>query len=120
MSFARFLRTISDKIPPAAVLNMKALSELDPDKIYVENVRSVLRVPHGIARRICEMAVAQGVFRRFVAVECPDGSEAAEAERESELPPTVTCMREEDGFMAEVEMPSKGLRRVTFYRLVGE
>jgi hypothetical protein len=117
MLFERFFRTISSVVPPNVFLNMDALAELDPEKIYVENVRSVLRVPSALAVRLCELAVRQGVFTRFVAVECPDGSEGAVAERESDLPLSVTCHREEDGFIHDVELPTAQLRKVIFYRL---
>jgi hypothetical protein len=117
MWFERFFRIISDKVPPSALLNIAALSELDPDKIYVENVRSILRVSHGVARAICELAVKHGAFRKYTAVQCPDGSQGAEAEFGAPLPPTVLCYEERDGFLAEVEMPTDTLRHTTFYRL---
>lgn len=117
MLFEKFFRTISAAIPADLLVNMEALSALDPDKIYVENVRSILRVPHGVALRICELAVAHGVFTKMVAVECPDGSEAAAAESEENLPATVTCYAETDGFLREVEFQTNALQKVTFYRL---
>jgi len=117
--FGRFLKTISDALPPSLVLNLEALEALDPDKIYVENVRSILRVSHGLALRICELAVRQGLFSKFVAVQCPDGSEAAHASAEDGLPPTVICNKEDDdGFFHEVTLPTNTLPKVTFYRLV--
>ena len=116
--FEKFFRTISGVVSPNVLLDMEALSALNPDKITVENVRSILRVPRAIAEKICEIAVRQGAFRKFVAVECPDGSEAAEAEREDDLPQLVTCFAEEDGFIHEVDLPTRTLRKVTFYRLV--
>jgi hypothetical protein len=117
MLFERFFRTISGTLSPSAFLNMDALSELNPEKIYVENVRSILRVPHGIAVRVCELAVRQGAFQKFVAVECPDGSEGAEAENEWDLPETVKCFADEGGFLHEVSIPTKTLNKVTFYRM---
>jgi len=104
-------------IPATWLVNLDAVEALDPDKIYVENVRSILRVPHGVAVRICELAVDHGVFKKMIAVECPDGSEAAAAESESGLPPTVTCYTDDGGFMSEVELNTDTLRKVTFYRL---
>lgn len=117
MLFERFFRTISRVLPPNVLLNMEALAQLDPQKIYVENVRTILRVPTPIAQKVCELAVQQGAFRKFVAVECPDGSEGAEAEREEDLPPTVPCYSEDGGFIREIDMPTSQLRKVTFYRL---
>jgi hypothetical protein len=117
MLFEKFFRAISRVLPPNVLLNMDALSELNPERIDVENVRSVLRIPYAVALKICELAVRQGVFKKIIAVECPDGSAGAEAERESDLPPSVTCHSEEGGFVHDVELPTAQLRKVTFYRL---
>lgn len=117
MSLKKFLLRISGKLPVGVVLNMDALQQLDPYRIEVENVRSVLRVPRAIAQSICDIAVRQGVFLKLIAVECPDGSDGAEAAVESDLPETVTCYETENGFVREVELQTRSLRKVTFYRL---
>lgn len=118
MLLERFLKAISRLIPQKELSGKEALlSELNPDKIYVENVRSILNVSHESAVRICETAVRQGVFRRGVEVVCPDGAVACSADTEEELPPTVHCWTEEDGHSEEVELPTRSLRKTAFYRL---
>ena len=111
------------------MVGSEALSQLDPDKIYVENVRSVLGVSSKEAERICESAVRQGVFDRFIEVLCPDGVVAAQAASDAELPDTVMCWTDEGGWtddggptyeggtIEETEIPVRKLRKRIFYRL---
>ena len=108
-------RFVSPGIPPDS---LRALSELDPHKIYLENVRSILRVSSKKAQSICEAAVRQGIFEEYVELRCPDGSVPASAKNESDLPSIVHCWIEEDGHEEETEMESAQLHKVTFYRIV--
>ena len=118
MLLMKFLETIS-KFVPGSVLAGKetALAELDPDKIYVENVRSLLGISSQSAVHICETAVRQGLFRRAVEVLCPDGAVATSADTEAGLPPTVRCWVEEDGRFEEVELPTRSLAKIAYYSL---
>jgi hypothetical protein len=93
------------------------LSRLDPERIHVENVRSILDVSYAEALKIVEAAVRQGVFERRVDVICPDGSVAASAETEDKLPATVSCWSEDEGFSEELTVPTQSLPRTISYRL---
>jgi hypothetical protein len=95
----------------------EALARLDPDKIYVENVRSVLSISHPAAVKICETAVRQGVFIRGIEILSPDGSVAATVSKENELPTTIRCWTKADEHYEEIEFPTERLEKVTFYRL---
>jgi len=95
----------------------EALTTLDPSKIYIENVRSILNVSSSYAMRICETAVRQGLFERRIEVYCPDGGVIASARTETELPATVRCWKEEDGHHEEIDIPTASLRKEKFYRL---
>jgi hypothetical protein len=95
----------------------EALSHLNPEKIYVENVRSVLGVSAKEAERICDAAARQGVFERCVEVLCPDGVVAAAAESESGLPAQVPCWSEQEGHFEEIEVPVDTLQKRVYYRL---
>lgn len=118
MSLTRFLDAISRLIPGTPLTGREeAIATLDPEKFYVENVRSVLGVSHDSALRICETAVRQGVFLRRVEVLCPDGTVAASAGSEAELPEIVSCWTEEDGHCEEVTRPVKELRKRESYKL---
>jgi hypothetical protein len=115
----KFFDSIS-KIVPGSPLSGReeALARLNPDKIYLENVRSVLGVSSGSAQQIIDTAVRQGIFERYVEVVCPDGAVAASAKTESELPEIVHCWKEEEGHLEEREIPTSTLPKVTFYRMV--
>lgn len=119
MSFETFLRRIASLLP-GEVLGEKeaiALAQLNPEKIYVENVRSVLDVSTHRAEQICETAVRQGVFQKGIEVLCPDGVVAASADSEANLPTTVTCWTDTGRGWDETEIPTAQLRKIPFYRL---
>jgi hypothetical protein len=118
MWFQKFLDIISRLFPVNPLSGVEEeLAKLNPDKIYVEQVRSLLNVSHERALWICETATRQGVFSRHVEVYCPDGQAAASAPTESELPLTVMCWHEEDGDNEEIEMSTRELKKLTFYKL---
>jgi hypothetical protein len=119
--FQKFFETISSLIPNSTLIgNPEALSKLNPNKIYPENVRTILGVSSASAVRICETAVRQGVFRKCVEVVRPDGAIAASAETESQLPKTVRFFREDRGDYEEVCMPTREMKKNIFYRLTDE
>ena len=107
---------VPDAIPPG---DIEALSHLNPDKIYLENVRSVLDVSHRKAKSICDIAVKHGAFEEWIEVRCPDGSVPATAKTAADLPSTVRCWIEIDGESEPVDMESASLPKVTFYRFMG-
>jgi hypothetical protein len=115
----KLFQIINKAIPSPALSEEEArqLARLNPEKFYVENVRSILGVSHNSAKRICETAVRQGVFERRIEVRCPDGSVAASAESEAGLPQTVRCVHQEEQHFEEEELPVRDLEKVTFYRL---
>ena len=118
MSFEAFWSAISRLVPLDPLSGREAeLARLDPYKIYVENVRSVLGVSSSRAKRICETAVRQGLFSRCVEVSCPDGAIATSAQSEEELPEMVHCWQEEEGGLQEVEIATRRLPKTIFYRL---
>lgn len=119
MSLASFLRTIASALTPDAFagVNIQALAKLDPNKIYLENVRSVLGVSSKRALAICEAAVSQGAFQKGVEVRCPDGTVAASAGSTGELPRIVTCWTDTGDGFEPVELETESLEKATFYRL---
>jgi hypothetical protein len=100
-------------IPPGAVAQLKALN---PERIHLENVRSILGVSASRARLVCETAVRRGILSKRLLILCPDGSVAATADSESDVPPAVRCWREDDD--SEM-MPTQGLRRLEIYSFRG-
>lgn len=98
----------------------EALSKLNPDKFYLENVRSLLGVSHQRALELCNSAVRQGFFKRRVEVMCPDGVVAASADTEEQLPMTVHCLAESEGHLEEIELPTRSLSKIITYSLNDE
>jgi hypothetical protein len=117
--FDRFWKTTKSFWPSGLSEEQgRVLAQLNPSKIYVENVRSILGVSHAEALQILETAVRQGVFEKYVEVMCPDGTVATSARSDSELPSSVHCwIEDEDGILEETTLPTKNLRKAVFYRL---
>ena len=118
---SKFLKTISNVVPGNVLSGREdAIARLNPDRFYIEDVRSALGVSSRGATRICESAVRQGLFNRGVQVMCPDGTVVASADTEASLPSTVRCWKDENGHQEEVEMPTVSLTKITFYYLNDE
>jgi len=93
------------------------LARLNPERFYLENVRSLLGVSPSVAQSIIDTAVRQGVFRHGIQALTPEGTGAATAPSEAELPATVTVWKEVDGHPEEVAYDTATLRKVDFYSL---
>jgi len=100
--------------PELSQERINALSQLNPQRIYVENVRSVLGVNTAEATKLCETAYHQGLFSKGIEVRCPDGTVAA-ASTEHTIPSTVHCWVEENGHLEEKELSAGELEKVNFY-----
>lgn len=46
------------------------IEKTDPDRIYVENIRSFFNLPYGVAKKLCDMAVRQNYFKKKYGVYC--------------------------------------------------
>lgn len=118
MSLRQFLSAIAEKLRIDPLAGKEAaIAGLDPKKIYLENVRSVLGVSTFQAKLYCETAVRRGIFSRRVEVVCPDGSVAVSASAEAELPEVVKCWQEDGGEFTQVEYATRDLRKVSFYQM---
>jgi hypothetical protein len=115
----KFLDAISRYVPgdPFMGGNPAEIAKLDPNKIYVENVRAAMRTSTKRAQIYCETAVRQGVFERFIEAIAPDDTVVASAPTEQDLPPTVYRWVEHDGAVEEVTLQTVELPKRTFYRL---
>ncbi len=110
----KFLKTISESLAESQTTvylikkledssRLKALSSLNPDKIYLENISSVFGVSYAIAKLLCETAVRRGVFSRSIEVLCPDDTVAVTVTSEDDLPLFVLCTTFQDGDYDENE-----------------
>lgn len=117
MWLKRFLNIISDEVKPKPVPNLlENLAKLDPNRFYVENVRSILGVSYEEAVEVCQTAVEKGIFQEWIEVLCPDGSAAEAAMKIEELPDTVVCVDDVDGDYERREYPTVELRKQPFFR----
>jgi hypothetical protein len=71
---------------------LNILEQTDPNRIYVENIRSFYGLPTFAAKYLCEKAVEKGLFSKRYGVVCPnEGRLIITAGNVSELPQTVYC-----------------------------
>ncbi len=112
------MQIISDRFL-ATPARLRAFSSLRPQRIYVENVRSLLGTNSWIAKQICETAVRQGIFIKRVQVLCPDGSVAITVDDVEDIPATVNCRKEVDGETEDTIEPTDRLDRLEFYQFKG-
>lgn len=121
MSFRRFLNLIKSAFSGGLSDDArKAILRLDPRRIYVENVRSMLDVSFQQAKEVCETAVRNGVFIRMYEVRRPDGSVAAVGSTLGDLPATIKFPeRQPDGSFEDAEVPIERASTVEFFKVAG-
>jgi len=122
MLLEKLFGSISEFIPGTPLSGKEAaISALNPDKIYVENVRAILGVTHSQAVRFCETAVRQGIFSRGTEVQCPDGTIGAFADDVAHLPEVVSYWSQDtEGHVEEIRIATANLPHITFYKLNDE
>lgn len=114
--FTKFLQRIADVIPLAGV-PLDRLARLDPDRVYLENVRSLLEVSTFSAKLVCETAVRRGIFIRRTSLICPDGSVAWTGGPEDDPPATLRCWHETEYGPEPEAIARESLRREEFFVL---
>lgn len=68
------------------------LQATNPERIYVENVRSFFHLPHQAAKTLCELAVKEGLFKKKYAVSCPSCGRIIESfDNVEKIPEELTC-----------------------------
>ena len=73
MFLEKFYQTISKGPFGRWILRRSsAVAELDPERINVENVRSILGVPFAVARLVCKAGVREGTLLERYAYYCPN------------------------------------------------
>lgn len=71
MSFERFFTTIDNSPIGKLVARKKELvAQTDPERIFVENVRSFFNWPYSMAKLACDLAVREKVFLHRTAYLC--------------------------------------------------
>lgn len=70
----------------------KLIQATDPERIYVENVRSFFHIPFKAAKLLCDLAVKEGLFRKKYGVTCPScGRIIKSYNSENQIEEEVTC-----------------------------
>lgn len=94
------------------------ISSTNPDRIYVENIRSFYNLNTPVAKTFCEMAVKENLFKKRIGVECPTcGKLINHYSFENEIPDTIICdtclMLEND----KHEFKKSEMSKIEFYQL---
>jgi len=113
----RFLRAIAEHtiLTPR---RLEALSRVDSQRVYVENIRSILGGPAWVAKTLCETAVRKGIFTKHIQLLCPDGAVAKTIHAGETLPTTVRCVKEIDGYFEETLEAVEHLDKLEYYSYV--
>jgi len=93
------------------------MASTDPDRIYIENVRSFFKLPKRVAWMLCEMAVKEGYFKKEVALTCPNCGRVIKSSSKINNTQIINCsnceVNEEDVF----EFNEGDLNKIEYYKL---
>lgn len=120
MLLDRFLRLIDSPLIRRFVDRKRAAIEaIDPQRIYVENIRAFFGFPHGLTHVLLEAAVREGALERRIGVLCPHERHIVESfSSEEAVPEFVSCLACEAQGRENFEHARDDLARQTFYKLV--
>lgn len=94
--------------------------KLDPNRIYIENVRALLRSNTFFAKLYCEMAVVDGMFTKHKALICPNdncGRVICSYDFNAKITEIIECEICMDSEEANYKFKSKDLEKTVFYKL---
>lgn len=70
----------------------KIVSKTDPNRIYVEQLRSFFGFNTSFTRLLCRMAVKEELFIQKIGIECPKcGRQIMSCDDELQIPHEITC-----------------------------
>ena len=97
---------------------LELVDATNPDRIYVENIRSFYNLTTPVAKVFCEMAVKEKLFKKRIGVECPNcGKLIIHFSNISDIPDTILCdncqLLEEDKY----QFSRKEIVETVFYQL---
>jgi hypothetical protein len=91
----------------------------DPERIYVENVRSFFNITTALAKGFCEMAVKERLFRKRIGLECPTCKRLVlTLGAEEKLPVLIRCEQCEAHEEERFEFRSEEMRQIVFYQIL--
>lgn len=96
-----------------------ALRNIDPQHIYVENIRAFFNMPHKVAKFLCDMAVVDNYFQKCYGVKCPGCHRIVSSYSNlSDIPDIIECEICEALDNSKYEYRKEDLQIIEFYRLV--
>lgn len=119
MLLLKFFQTIDNSfIGKFVERKMNIIENTNPNRIYLENIRSFYGITTPIARALCDMAVKENLFIKMHGIECPSCSRIIDsAQFETSFPETIIChdceMLERDRF----EFQKSECNQISFYKL---
>lgn len=101
----------------------KIVESTDPDKIYVENIRSFFGITTRMAKYLCEVAVKNGVLKKQYGVVCKNDSckrIIKRYDKREDIPQGISCKTCE--LMEEVvfDFNIEELEVLEFYQYMGK
>lgn len=99
---------------------LHTIEDINPNKIYVENVRHFLKVPTVMAKLLCEMAVVDRVFIKKTGLVCPNSDcnrIIASYSNSEKLPQEICCDICESNEKENFIFKTSGLKKIEFYQL---
>jgi len=101
----------------------KMIEETNPDRIYVENIRSFFGVSRSVAAYLCDMAVREGVLEKRIGYLCPnDESHGMLGDRAEGdvIPDALLCENCEALEREKFVFDGSECKTIEFYRLARE
>lgn len=119
MSLVKFFQVIDkSKIGKFIDKKMNVLEATDPNRIYVENIRSFYNLPTFVAKFFCEMAVKENLFLKKTGVYCPECERMVmSVEKLSQIPKKIKCDNCELLEKNNCEFTPKEKNLLVFYQL---
>lgn len=96
------------------------IASTDPNRIFVENIRSFFGISTRLATILCELAVRDGILTKKIGVECPNsdcGRLILSVDDLKQIPETIVCQTCELRENHDYEFHVKSVRTTTFYQL---
>jgi hypothetical protein len=89
----KFLQAIDNSFIGRLVQSkLNIIEHTNPNRIYVENIRSFYNMPFPLAKFFCEMAAKQGFFIKQYGIKCPNQDNIIKVvSKKSDLPDVVHC-----------------------------
>jgi phage FluMu protein Com len=93
MSLIKFFQAIDNSLIGKIIdKKLKIVEHTDPDRIYIENIRSFYNIPFKAAQFFCEMAVKENYFKKKIGVRCPQCDKLLlTVDHHSEIPSVIKC-----------------------------